>query len=762
MINKSPILLLFMLLVLGCTDPEQQDKPNSSSDPIETKVNDLLSKMTLKEKIGQLNQYSVGEVMTGPGAKEGRDKLRYERLLNGDVGSVLNLIGASNTYKLQKQVVENSRLGIPLVFSYDVIHGLKTMFPEPLGESASWDMEAIEESARLAAKESAASGLHWTFAPMVDISRDPRWGRVMEGAGEDPYLGSMIAKARIKGFQGDDLSSEWTIAACAKHFAGYGLVESGKDYNNVYVGRNTLMNTIIPPFKASVESGAATFMNAFNDIDGVPSTANNFLLRDILKGQWEYDGMVVSDWGSIQELIPHGTAADLRDAARQAITAGSDMDMEGEAYIQELEGLVNDGVLDEALIDDAAARVLRLKFRLGLFDDPYKYCDTVREAETVLSIDNLRASREVAKKSIVLLKNDGKILPLRNPSSVALIGPLVKDKDAPLGNWRGQAQSNSAVSVYEGLSAAFGTEVNLTYAEGCKLSIGKNNFLNELTIEKDDRSGFANAVKVAKSSDVVVMVLGEPAHMSGEARSRTEIGLPGLQLELLQEVYKVNKNIVLILMNGRPLTIPWEAQHIPTILETWHLGSEAGNAIADVVLGKYNPSGKLPISFPRSVGQIPVYYGHKNTGRPSSDPGLVFYTHYMDEEITPLFPFGYGLSYTTFDYSDISLNKKSIASGEEIQVSVEVTNAGNMKGEEVVQLYIRDMVASVTRPVKELKSFEKIELEAGEKKTVTFKLTEEDLSFYKQDLSFGTEPGLFKVFVGTNSQDLKESEFELK
>ena len=760
MLNKSLLSLFLLVLIFGCS--QQESKPEGASGAMEEKVSDLLSQMTLKEKIGQLNQYSVGDVMTGPGAKGQRDQLRYERLLNGEVGSVLNLIGAENTYKLQKQVVENSRLGIPLVFAYDVIHGLKTMFPVPLGESASWDLEAIELSAQMAARESAASGLQWTFAPMVDVSRDPRWGRVMEGGGEDPYLGAQIAKARIQGLQGDDLASEWTIAACAKHFAGYGMVQSGKDYNNVYIGRNTLMNTVMPPFKQAVESGAATFMNAFNDIDGVPATANHFLLREILKGRWEYDGMVVSDWGSIRELIPHGVAANKKEAAMQAIMAGSDMDMEADAYIDELENLVKEGKVDEALIDDAAARVLRLKYRLGLFDDPYKYCDTVREANTVLSADNLNASREVAKKSMVLLKNEGNILPLKSPASVALIGPLIKDKDAPLGNWRGRAISNSAVSVYEGLSATLGSSVNMKYAEGCKLSVGKNAFGAEVTIEENDRSGFPAAIAAARSSEVVIMALGEPAHMSGEAKSRAEIGLPGLQLELLKEVYKVNKNIVLILMNGRPLTLTWEAENIPTILEAWHLGSESGNAIADVVLGKYNPSGKLPMSFPRSVGQIPVYYGHKNSGRPVPQGGEVFFTHYMDEENSALFPFGYGLSYTTFEYGDINLNKTSITSEETLNVSVDVTNTGDVAGEEVVQLYIRDMVASVTRPIKELKGFKKILLKAGEKQTVTFELTTEDLSFYKQDLSFGAEPGQFKVFVGTNSQDLKEATFELK
>ncbi|MEL7003152.1 MAG: glycoside hydrolase family 3 C-terminal domain-containing protein, partial [Bacteroidota bacterium] len=513
---------------------------------------------------------------------------------------------------------------------------------------------------------------------------------------------------------------------------------------------------------SSDTNGVATFMNAFNDIDGTPATANPFLLREILKGKWNYDGMVVSDWGSIMELIVHGVAENGKEAAYLALSAGSDMDMEGDIYIGELEELINEGRLDESLLDDAVARVLRLKYKLGLFDDPYKYCDTVREINTLLNEENLKASREVAKKSMVLLKNKDNLLPLKNPKSIALIGPLVKDKDAPLANWRAQAVSNSAVSLYEGLTTAFGPDVNIKYAEGCKLSIGENSFAREVTIEENDRSGFPAAIAAARSAEVVIMALGEPAYMSGEARSKADIGLPGLQLELLKEVYKVNKNVILILMNGRPLTINWEVENIPAILEAWHLGSEAGNAIADVVMGKYNPSGKLPMTFPRSVGQIPIYYGHKSSGRPESSGGMIFYTHYMDEERTPLFPFGFGLSYTTFEYSDISLDKTSMTDTQTLSVSVDVTNTGDVKGEEVVQLYIRDMTASVTRPIKELKGFEKIEITPGETKTVTFELNNDHLSFYKADLSFGSEPGKFKVFVGTNSQELKEADFELK
>jgi len=736
------------------------DSETGVVDVVESKIDSLLQIMTLDEKIGQLNQYAVGSELTGPGAKSDREQARLDLLNSGQVGSVLNLLGAEETRKLQKQVVENSRLGIPLLFSYDVIHGYKTMFPIPLGESASWDLEAIKTSAAIAAQEAASAGLHWTFAPMIDIGRDARWGRVMEGAGEDPYLGSQIAVARVNGFQGDDLSLNHTIAACAKHFAGYGFVESGKEYNNVYVGKSLLLNTIVPPFKAASEAGVATYMNAFNDIDGVPSTANDYLLKDLLKQSWGFDGFVVSDWNSIGELVNHGTAANNEEAATYALNAGTDMDMEADAYIEHLKTAVEAGHVKESAINDAVRRVLRVKYRLGLFDDPYRYSDVEREKATLLHKDNVEASRDIARKSIVLLKNEHHLLPLKNPKNIAVIGPLAKDKDSPLGNWRAAAEGNSAVSFYEGITEALGnTKIN--YAEGCKLSIGPNNFIEETIVEQNDRSGFEEAKEVAKDAEVVFMVLGETAYMSGEARSRVDIGLPGLQLELLQEVYKVNKNIVLILMNGRPLTIPWEAEHIPTILETWHLGSEAGHAIADVITGKYNPSGKLPMSFPRNVGQLPIYYNHKNTGRPSADPGIVFYTHYGDIDNTPLYPFGYGIGYSDFEYADLHIEQSEMTDEEILSVNLTVINNGKMDGEEVVQLYIRDLVGSITRPVKELKRFKKIFIKAGENKKVSFEITAEDLSFYRKDFSYGTEPGEFSVFVGGNSRDVMTVKFEL-
>lgn len=750
-IKYTRLILLAGIVFTACQPKQNENK---------SRVAELLEQMTLEEKIGQLNQYSIGAELTGPGAKEGQNKIRYEQLMNGGVGSVLNLLGAEDAYNTQKMVVENTRLGIPLIFAYDVIHGYKTIFPIPLGESSSWDLELMRKTASVSAKEAAAAGIQWTFSPMVDVSRDARWGRVMEGAGEDPYLGSEIAKAKVNGYQGDDLSSASTIAACAKHFAGYGFVEAGKDYNNVYMGKHQLMNTVMPPFKAAADAGTATFMNAFNDIDGVPASANKFILREVLKGDWGYEGVVVSDWNSIGEMINHGVAEDKLMAAKLAIEAGSDIDMEGVTYIEHLKELVESGQVDESLIDDAVRRVLKLKEDLGLLDDPYKYFNKDREKDLLMHPDHIELAREAGRKSIVLLKNEGSLLPL-NTKNIAVIGPLAKDKDTPLGNWRAAGEKGSAVSLFEGLQAAM-PGANLSYAKGCELSVGPNNFFEEVVVEESDRSGFAEAVEVAKKSEIVIMALGETAYMSGEGRSRAEIDLPGVQLDLLKEVYKVNKNIVLVLMNGRPLALPWEAENIPAIVEAWHLGSQAGHAIADVLIGKYNPSGKLTMTFPRTVGQSPIYYNHKMTGRPSTSPGQVFYTHHTDVDNSPLFPFGYGLSYSTFEYDSMLLSQTDLSEGGKLEVRVNVKNTSVVDGEEVVQLYIRDMVGSITRPVKELKAFQKIAIPAGSSQEVTFTITPSDLAFYRSDLTYGTEPGKFTVFVGTNSKDVQSAQFELK
>ena len=725
---------------------------------VDERVNTLLTQMTLEEKIGQMNQYSSFWDVTGPAPKEGSAAVQFEHLKNGLVGSMLNVHGVENVYKLQKIAVEETRLGIPLIFGFDVIHGYKTITPVPLAEAASWDLEAIELSAKNAALEASAAGINWTFAPMVDISRDARWGRVMEGGGEDPYLGSKIAFARVKGFQGDDLSNPSTIAACAKHFAGYGFTESGKEYNSVDVGTQTLYNIIMPPFKATIDAGVRTFMNSFSQLNGVPATGSKFLQRDILKRDWNFDGCVVSDWGSIEEMVEHGYAKDEKEAAQLAVEAGSDMDMQSLSYVENLADLVKSGFVDEKLIDDAARRILRVKFELGLFDDPYKYCDLSRESK-ILGNQNLHdASLDMAKKSIVLLKNQNQILPLKKEGlNIALIGDLANDKTSPLGNWILAAEKNSAVSVLEGLKSY--SRNNVEFSVGTKLNIGALEFAKELKINTTDKSDFAAALKLAKTSDVVVMVLGEHGLQSGEGRSRTNIGLPGLQQELLEAVYNINKNIVLVLNNGRPLVLNWANKHIPAIVEAWQLGSQSGNAIAQVLYGDYNPSGKLPMTFPRSVGQVPIYYNYKSTGRPTlPSPGEVFWTHYQDEENTPLYPFGYGLSYTTFGYKNLKIQSQTDTS---IEVSVEVTNTGNLEGKEVVQLYVKDHFARPAQAVRNLKGFELINLNPGETKTVQFLLTEKELGLYDNNGDFTLQSGKFSVFVGGDSTADLSTNFSL-
>jgi len=719
------------------------------------RVETLLQQMTLAEKIGQMNQYSDFWEVTGPNSQAGDAEMKLDHLVQGRVGSMLNVRGVEHIYKLQKLAVEESRLGIPLIFGFDVIHGHKTLGPIPLAEAASWDLVAIEQAARVAATEAAAVGLNWTFAPMVDISRDARWGRVMEGAGEDPYLGAQVGVARVKGFQGEDLAANNTIAACAKHFAAYGFPEAGREYNTVDIGTSTLYNVVFPPFRAVVDAGVRTVMNAFNILNGVPATANSQLQRDLLKGAWGFDGFIVSDWRSVVEIVTHGFAADLQEAAIIAANAGSDMDMESYAYIHHLEAAVVSGAVPIAVVDDAVRRIVRLKFELGLFDDPYRYCDVERERTMIYHPDHLAAALDMARKSIVLLKNQDNLLPLsRKQEKIAVIGALAVDKTSPLGSWRIGSDDESAVSVLEGLLAY---SQNIRYAQGGDVFVGTTDFREEITVNETDRSGFAEAIKLAQESAVVVMVLGEHGFQSGEARSRTQLDLPGLQQELLEAVYAVNPNIVLVLMNGRPLAIPWADEHLPAILETWQLGTQSGHAIAEVLFGDYNPSGKLPMTFPRNVGQVPIYYNHFRTGRPAVAED-VFWSHYIDEANTPLYPFGYGLSYTTFAYANLSV--EGIA-GRSIKVSIEVANQGNRSGEEVVQLYICDQVATVARPVKELKGFEKVELAPGEMKVVVFILTEKELGFFNNEGMFVVEPGAFTIMVGTNSRDVLSADYRL-
>lgn len=760
--KNNNILIAGIFTLFTITAMEAQKKAHlDKKKPIEERISLLLKEMTLEEKVGQMNQYNGFWDVTGPAPKGGSAELKYEHLKKGWVGSMLTVRGVKEVRAVQKIAVEETRLGIPLIIGFDVIHGYKTLSPIPLAEASSWDLEAIKKSAQVAADEASASGINWTFGPNVDISRDARWGRVMEGAGEDPYLGSRVAEARVKGFQGDDLSAINTIAACAKHFAAYGFAEAGRDYNTVDIGNATLYNTVLPPFKAAKEAGVRTMMNSFNILNGVPATGNSFLQRDILKGKWGFDGFVISDWASVREMIAHGFAKDGAEATLKAVKAGSDMDMESHLYVAELVKLVNEGKVDVALIDDAVRRILRVKFELGLFDDPYKYLNEKREKETIGSKANHDAVLDVAKKSIVLLKNEKSLLPLKKSGQkIALIGALANDKNSPLGSWRIASEDNTAVSVLEGMQQYKGNQ--LTYEKGTDLTVGKTTFLDELVFNTTDKSGFEAAKNVAKNADVVVMVLGEHGFQSGEGRSRTNLDLPGNQQELLEEIYKVNKNIVLVLNNGRPLTIPWASENIPAIVEAWHLGTETGNAVAQVLYGDYNPSGKLPMSFPRNVGQVPIYYNQHSTGRPIDSDKNVFWSHYSDVEKTPLFPFGYGLSYTTFAYSNLKISKASFAKGEPVKVTVEVKNTGNYDGKEVVQLYIRDIAGSLSRPVKELKGFELVSFKKGESKTITFTLTEKELGFYDNGGNYLVEPGIFKVFVGTNSNDVLEGEFELK
>ena len=748
------------LIVSACSKKVAQPLSTYTlNNPLETKVDSVLNLMTLEEKVGQLNQYTGFWDLTGPAPKEGQAAKKYDDLKKGLVGSMLNVKGVKDVKALQKIAVEQTRLGIPLIFGYDVIHGLKTISPIPLAEAASWDLVAIQNSAALAAEEAAASGINWTFAPMVDVARDARWGRVMEGAGEDPFLGSKIAKARVHGFQGVDLAATNTVLACAKHFAGYGFIEAGKEYNTVDVSENVLQNMIFPPFKAAVEAGVGSFMNSFSQLNGIPATGSAYLQREILKGEWKFDGFVVSDWGSIKEMVNHGYAKDKKQASEIAINAGSDMDMESSAYVNHLVALVQEGKVKESVVDDAVRRILKVKFELGLFADPYKYCNENREKVTIGKPEFQAQVLDMAKKSIVLLKNEKDLLPLKKSGQkIAVIGALANDKTSPLGNWRIAADENTAVSVLEGMQNYKDNQI--TYAKGADVVIGKTAFVLETKINTTDKTGFAEAIAAAKQADVVVMVLGEHGLQSGEGRSRADIGLPGVQQELLEEVYKVNPNIVLVLNNGRPLAIPWAAENVPAIVEGWQLGTQSGNAIAEVLYGDYNPSGKLPMTFPRSVGQLPLYYNFKSTGRPvMEDVDSVFWSHYIDETNAPLYPFGFGLSYSKFEYSNLELSSSSFSPNGKIVVSVTIKNVGKVAGKEVVQMYIRDIIGSTTRPLKELKGFELIELQPNESKKVDFVIDENLIQFFTANRKWEAEAGDFNVFIGGSSNTVLKADF---
>ncbi len=754
------LLVLVMAASLGC-----QNIKENNTQGFDPRVEPLLKKMTIEEKLGQLNQISNPYLSTGTGEQLAHNDNIDEMIRQGKIGSFLNVIGAQQTLRLQKIAVEESRLGIPLLFAFDVIHGYKTMFPIPLGESASFDREAMERSARIAAIEASANGLHWTFAPMIDVSRDPRWGRIMEGAGEDVYLNNQAAIARVRGFQGDDLAAANTIAACAKHFVGYGASKGGRDYHMVDMSERMLREVYFPPFQAAIDAGVATFMSAFNTIGGVPASADRWLFTEVLRNEWGYEGLVVSDWTSITELIPHGVAESGYDAAFYGINAGIDMDMMGSLYLDYGKQLIDDKKISEKQIDQMVRRVLNVKFKLGLFDNPYQYNDSVRQAELTLHPDHLAASRDIARRSIVLMKNENNILPLsKEIGRIAVIGPLANDKDAPIGNWRANADPHSAVSLLEGIRQAIGNRSEVLYSEGCRLILNEStNFFSQLQYNTTDRSGFAHAIATARSADVVIMALGETAYQSGECRSYADISLKGLQLELLREIRKTGKPIVLALFTGRPLVLTDVVEHTNAILNCWLLGSESGNAIADVLFGDYNPSGKLPASFPYHIGQIPVFYEQLNTGRPYNPNPEGFSTKYRDIPNEPLFAFGFGLSYTTFEYSNLLLSQDTINMSENIVIKATVTNIGNHDGEEVVQLYVRDVFGNgVARPLLQLKGFEKIMIEKGTSKEVAFTIEPADLAFFRLDKTFAPEAGKFEVFVGTASNNLPlKGEFEL-
>ena len=721
----------------------------SRSQNYEAKVDSLMALMTLQEKIGQTIMYGGSWDQTGPIVGANNGKLIRE----GNMGGMLNAFTVKGTKDLQTIAVEDSRLGIPLLFGYDVIHGHRTIFPINLGMAASWDLKLIEESSRIAAEEASAEGLHWTFSPMVDISREPRWGRISEGAGEDVFLGSQIAKAYVRGYQGDDLSKPNTILACAKHYVAYGAPQAGRDYHTVNMSEGELRNVYLPPFKATVDAGIETFMSAFNELNGVPTSGNKFTLRDILREEWGFKGFVVSDYTSINEMVPHGYAKDEKDAARIGMNAGVDMDMMGGVYKNYLKELVEEGKVSEDYINEACRRILLAKFKLGLFDDPYRYIDEKREATTKYKPEFLAKAREIAAASSVLLQNKSQALPLsKGTKKIAFIGPLVKDEYDILGNWAAKGdRKGQAVSVFEGVSEYLKAN-QIMYAKGCD-------------ILKDDTSGFDEAIAVSKQADVIVLVMGEGHHMSGEAASRTNLKIPGIQPKLIKEIREANptKKIILVLMNGRPLNLSDEVNLVDAILEAWFPGTMGGAGIADVLFGVYNPSGKLTVTFPRNVGQVPIYYNMKNTGRPipEANPGEDYKSNYIDSPNSPLFSFGHGLSYTTFKYSDFKLSSETLTRNGSIQASITVTNSGTKDGHEVVQLYIHDKVGSVTRPVKELKGFEKIFLKKGESKTVSFSISVEDLKFYNNEMVYDVEPGEFEIAIVPSSEFKFKHHFNL-
>lgn len=710
-------------------------KPSKGTKPIymdpdrsiEERIGDLLGRMTLEEKIGQMCQYT-------------KYPERHEELVRaGRVGSLFNVTEAEQTNEVQRIAVEQSRLGIPLIFGLDVIHGYSTIYPIPLAMASSWDPEMAKRAASMAAAEASSEGIRWTFAPMVDIARDPRWGRVAEGAGEDPYLGSAMARALVEGYQGKNLADHDAIVACPKHYVAYGGAEGGRDYNTVEVSERTLRDVYLPPFKAAVEAGAGTLMSAFNDLNGVPASANRFTLTTVLREEWGFKGFVVSDWNSIGELVNHGIAGTLAQAGKEAVEAGVDMDMEGNVYQTTLAGLVKDGAVSEETVDDAVRRILAIKFKLGLFERPYT--DRGLASKVIQCKWHIEAARDFARRSMVLLKNENGLLPLKKDiRTLAVIGPLADEQDALLGCWPCMGKPEDVVTVLDGVKAMVSEETQVLHAKGCD-------------IQGDSIKGLKDATKKANGADVAIVVVGESREMSGEAGCRSSLDLPGVQEKLVRDVCDTGVPIVMILLNGRPMSISWSAEHVPAILEAWHPGIQGGNAVVDLLFGDFNPGGRLPVTFPRTVGQVPIYYNHKNTGRPPTS--LKFTSKYIDLPSNPLFPFGHGLSYTQFDYSNIMISPKKITPNGKVEISLDVKNVGDREGDEVVQLYLRDLVGSVTRPMKELKGFKRIALKSGEKTTVKFVVGPEQLAFVNREMKRVVEPGIFEIMIGSSSEDIK-------
>jgi len=761
--KKTATIVLFIFL--SVTGFSQKNDIKSGSNQMKSFIDALMKKMTLDEKIGQLNLPGSGDIVTGQAGNSDIAK----KIREGKVGGLFNIKGVEKIRAVQKLAVEESRLKIPLLFGMDVIHGYQTVFPIPLGLSCCWDMKLVEKSARIAAQEASADGICWTFSPMVDIARDPRWGRIAEGAGEDPYLGSQIAKAMVLGYQGNDLSKNNTIMACVKHYALYGAAEAGRDYNTTDMSHLRMFNEYLSPYKAASDAGAGSVMASFNEVDGIPATANKFLLTDVLRKQWGFNGFIVTDYTGINEMVDHGIG-DLQTVSAKALMAGIDMDMVGEGFLTTLKKSLQQGKVTQLQIDFACRKILEAKFKLGLFDDPYRYCDEQRSKTEIFTAANRKVAREIAAQTFVLLKNNNNILPLKKSGTIALIGPLADNKENMPGTWSVAADFSTPVSVMEGLKNVAGPGVKILYAKGSNLD--SDSLFEERagmfgkSFKRDSRPAqqiIDEAVAVANQGDVIVAALGESAEMTGESSSRSSIEIPSVQQDLLKALVKTGKPLVLVLFTGRPLALKWENENVPAILNVWFGGSEAGSAIADVLFGDVNPSGKLSTTFPQNIGQVPLYYNHKNTGRPLDEGKWFakFRSNYLDVSNDPVYPFGYGLSYTNFSYSDVKLSRASLKGTQSLTASVNVTNTGSKDGKETVELYIRDVVGSITRPVKELKGFQKIDLKAGESKNVSFTISVNDLKFYNSDLKYVAEPGDFKVFIGGNSRDVKEANFRL-